>query len=123
MCDYNDADIVVKEKIDLLAAVANKNDKAQKGVAFKNNAPFTSCISKINNKLTDNADDLDTVLRMYNILEYGDNYSMTSGSLCNYHRDEIDGVDDNSSDGKSFEYKTKITRKSPREHRDHQSHH
>ena len=50
-------------------------------------------------------------MSMYNLLEYGKNYSMTSGSLWNYCRDEIDGVDDNASDGKSFEYKTKIVGK------------
>ena len=42
---------------------------------------------------------------MYNLLEYRQNYSMTSGSLWNYSRDEIDDVDDNASDGKSLEYK------------------
>ena len=48
---------------------------------------------------------------MYNLLEYSDNYSMASESLYNYYRNEIDGVGDNASFGKSFEYKTKITRK------------
>ena len=48
---------------------------------------------------------------MYNLLEFSQNYYMTSGSLSNYHRDEIDDVDDNASDGKSFEYKTKIVGK------------
>ena len=32
---------------------------------------------------------------------------MTSGSLCNYYRGEIDNINDNASDGKSFKYKTK----------------
>ena len=50
---------------------------------------------------------------MYNLLEYSQNYSMTSGSLWNYYRDEIDDVDDNASDGKSFEYKTKIVENTP----------
>ena len=45
---------------------------------------------------------------MYNLLEYSQNYSMTSGSLWNYYRDEIDDVDNNVSDGKSFRYKTEI---------------
>ena len=44
LCDYSDTYIVVKRAIDLLAAFANENDKAQKNVAFKNNAPFRSCI-------------------------------------------------------------------------------
>ena len=45
--------------MDLLAAVSNENDKAQENVAFKNNAPFRSCISKIKSTLIDNAEDLD----------------------------------------------------------------
>ena len=48
---------------------------------------------------------------MYNLLEYSQNYSMTSGSLWNYYRDEIDDADDNASVGGSFKYKTKIIRK------------
>ena len=60
-----------------------------KKLTFKNNAPFRSCISKINNTFIDNAGDLDIVMLMYNLLEYSDNYSMTSGRLWNYHRDEI----------------------------------
>ena len=48
---------------------------------------------------------------MYNLLEYSQNYSMTSGRLWNCYRDKIDDVDDNASDGKSFKYKRKIIRK------------
>ena len=44
LCDYSDAYIVVKGTIDLLAAAANENDKAEKNIAFGNNAPFRSCI-------------------------------------------------------------------------------
>ena len=108
LCNYSDAYIVVKGAIDLLTAAAKENDKAEKDVAFKNNAPFRSCISKINSTLKDNAEDLDIVMSMYHLLEYSQNDSMTSGSLWNYYRDKIDEVDDNASDGKSFEYKTKI---------------
>ena len=98
MCDYSDASIVVKGTIYLLAAAANEDDKAE-----KDNAPFRSCISKINNALIDNAEDLDIAMPMYNLLEHSLNYSMTSGSLWNYHRHEIDEVDvtDDASDGKS----------------------
>ena len=53
LCDYSDAYIVVKWTIDLLADAANKNDKAEKDVAFKNNAPFRSYISKINSTLVE----------------------------------------------------------------------
>ena len=51
LCDYSDAYIVVKRTIDLLGTAANGNDKAEKDVAFKNNAPFRSYISKINSTL------------------------------------------------------------------------
>ena len=51
---------------------------------FKNNAPFRSCISKINNTFVDNAEGFGIVVLMYNLLEYSDNYSVTSGSLWNY---------------------------------------
>ena len=52
-------------------------------------------------------------MSMYNLLEYSQDYSMTSGSLCNYYRDEIHDVDDNVSDDNSFKYKTKIVGKTP----------
>ena len=57
-------------------------------MAFKNNAPFISCISKINNTVIDNAEDLDVVMPMYNLIEYSRNYRKTTGSLWNYYRDE-----------------------------------
>ena len=63
--------------------------KKRKKLTFKNNAPFRSCISKINNTFIDSAEDLDIVMPMYNLLEYSDNYSMASRSLWNYYRDEI----------------------------------
>ena len=47
---------------------------------------------------------------MYNVLQYSDNYSMTSESLRNYHGDYVNNVNDNASDGKSIKFKTKITR-------------
>ena len=68
LCDYSDAYIVLNGIIDLLTADANEDDKAEKDVAFKNNAPFRSCISKINNNLINNAEDLDIVMPMYNLL-------------------------------------------------------
>ena len=108
LCEYSDAYIVAKGSIDLLADAANENAKTEKDVAFKNNAPFRSCISKINNTLIDNPEDLDIVMPMYNLLQYSQHYSLTSGSLWNYYRDETDDVGDNASHGKSFIYKTKI---------------
>ena len=109
--DYSDAYIVVKRKVNL-KAIPN-TDVDRKNVAFKNNAPFRSCITKINSKLIDKAEDLNIVMPMYNLsqsieLEYSQNYSMTSGSLWNNYRKKFDNVNDNASDGKSFKYKTKI---------------
>ena len=70
-CDYSDAYIVVKGTIDLFAAAAaNENDKAEKNVIFKNNAPFRSLISNIISALIDNTEDLNIVILMYNLLEY-----------------------------------------------------
>ena len=62
--------------------------KKNRLLAFKNNAPFVSRISKINGVLIENAEDLDIVMSMYNLLEYSKNYSKTSGSLWNYYRDD-----------------------------------
>ena len=59
LCDCSGVYIVMKGTIDLLATAANENDEVEKKVAFKNNAPFRSCIAKINNTLIENAEDLD----------------------------------------------------------------
>ena len=69
LCDFSDAYIVVKGTI----TVANPDD-AKKEVTFKNNAAFINCISKINGLKIDNAEDLDVVMPMYNLLEYSKNY-------------------------------------------------
>ena len=79
----------------------------KKDVAFKNNAPLINCIVKINNVLTDNAEDLDVVMPMYNLLEYSKNYKKTTCSLSNYYRDESSNT--LSSNSESFKYKTSIT--------------
>ena len=78
LCDYSNAYIVVKGTI----TVANPNNaKRNKAVAFKNNAPFINCISKINGVKIDNVEDLDVVMLMYNLLEYRKNYRKITGSL------------------------------------------
>ena len=106
-CGCSDKCIIAKGTTDILSAVANENDKAQRDVVFKSNAPFRSCISQINNILIDNGEDLDAVMPIHNPLEYSDNYSRTPRCLWNQYRDEIEDVDDNAPQGKSFEYKTK----------------
>ena len=118
LCDFSDAYIVVKGDITLTKA-ANRDfiDVRNRFLAFKNNAPFTNCISKINNVLIDNAEDLDVVMPMYNLLEYSKNYRKTTVSLWNYYRDEPSDFPANNCNGNpvtssaSFKYKTSITRK------------
>ena len=83
-------------------------DKRNKGVTFKNCAPFTKCISRINGIDIDNARDTDIVMPMYNLIEYIDNYSKTSGSLWQHYKDD---PNDNLADSESFKYKVKITGK------------
>ena len=109
-CDFNDAYIAVKGTI-TVNAPNNAKKKKKKAVAFKNNAPFINCISKINGVKIDNAEDLDVVMPMYNLLEYSKNYRKTTGSLWNYYRDEPSNP--LSSDSESFKYKTSIVGKTP----------
>ena len=99
LCDFSDVYIIVKGEITI-----TNPDKA---VAFKNNAPFINCISKINDVQIDKTEDLDVVMPMYNLLEYSKNYRKTTGSLWNDYRDEQSNP--LSSNSKSFEYKTSIT--------------
>ena len=91
LCDYSELYIVAKGTIDLLAAAANENDKARKYFAFNVNAPFTLGISRINNNLIENAEDLHIVMPMYSLLDYSDNCFLTSESLWNCNRVEITG--------------------------------
>ena len=80
--------------------------KKNKAVAFKNNAPFINCISKINGIKIDNSEDLDVVMPMYNLLECSKNYKKTTGSLWNYYRDKPS--DPHSSDSEPFKYTNNI---------------
>ena len=112
LCDYTDTYIVAKGTINVTDP---NNDAYDKKLAFKNNAPFISCISKINNTLIDNAEDLNIVIPMNNFIEYSKNYSKTTGSLWNYYRDEPNsGAEGNINysikDSKSFDYKASIRR-------------
>ena len=114
LCDYSDAYILVKGTITIEGAgdnaAARQADEKDKGVAFKNCAPFTNCISEINNSQVDNAKDIDIVMNMYNLIEYSDNYAKTSGSLWQYYRDE---PNNNLANSESFKFKVKITGKTP----------
>ena len=120
LCDYSDAYILVKGTISVNstaaqgAAAYNTNKK----VIFKNCAPFSNCISEINNTQIDNAKDIEIVMPMYNLIEYSDNYAKTTGSLWQYCKDiparnvndEIIIFDVNNTTD-SFKFKAKITGK------------
>ena len=73
LCDYSDAYILVKGRITIAGAgdnaAARQTDERDKSVAFKNCAPFTNCISEINNTQVDNAKDIDIVMPIYNLIE------------------------------------------------------
>ena len=120
LCDYSDAYIVVKGNIIVNKKIftaddieepnntaanitvpntANNNSFGEKNLVFKNNAPFINCVSKISGIKIDNAEGLDVVMSMYNLLEYSKNYGKTTGSLWNYYRDELNsGTDANNID-------------------------
>ena len=120
-CDYSDAYILGKGTITVTAPGVNNNannirDKRNRPVILKNNAPFVSCITRINGELIEDADDLDIVMSMYNLIEYSKNYRKVIGSLYNYYRDELSNdADDNNFDNikvvksNTFKYKNKIT--------------
>ena len=109
---------LVKElllSINTTAADADANNTNKK-VIFKNCAPSTNCISEINNTQVDNAEDIDIVMPMYNLIEYSDNYAKTSGSLWQYCKDIL-AVDNNNAIinftennlTDSFNFKVKMT--------------
>ena len=120
LCNHSDAYILVKGSITVTAPGVNNNadnirDKRNRPVILKNNAPFVSCITIINGELIEDADDLDIVMSMYNLLGYSKNYRKIIGSLYNYYRDELsDDADDNNFDNNkvvnsnTFKYKNKI---------------
>ena len=82
LCDYSDAYILVTGNI----KVENGNDAPR--VAIKNCHPFTRATFKLNNEQVDNAGNLDLTMNLYDMLEYGDNYAETTGSLYQYKRPE-----------------------------------
>ena len=101
--DFSDAHIVVKGDI---TVTKPDNAKRNKSVAFKNIAPFINYISKINGIQIDNAEDIDVVMPIYNLLECSKSFIKTTGSLWSYCRDETSNP--LSSNSESFKYKTSI---------------
>ena len=112
LCDSSDAYVVYEL---LLLQEQEMRVKANRCLAFKNDAAFISCILKINNMLIDNAEDLDVAMPMYNLIEYSKNYRKTTGSLWNYYRDELTDDRNNNFPNKNlnnselFKYKTRVT--------------
>ena len=110
LCDHSDAYIVVKGRVTVVAPNNDNYDKILHDTTLKNNPAFISCISKIDNTLIGNADDLDVVMSMYNLTEYNKNYRETTA-----YRDEsntfTDANDINYSirSSKSCDYETSIT--------------
>ena len=133
LCDFSDAYIVVTGNITVTKKTftandidapnntavnvtatntANNNAFGDKKLVFKNSAPFINFISKINGVKTDNTEDLDVVMPMYNLLVYSKNYKKITGSLWNYYRDESSStIGDNNINhsllnSESFDYKS-----------------
>ena len=119
ICDYSDAYILVKGTITVngvVNGVENEIVRRNRPLILKDNAAFVSCMTKVNNEFIEDADDLDIVMSMDNLLEYSKNYRKTIGSLYNYYREELS--DDNNPknfpnttvvNSNAFEYKNKIT--------------
>ena len=89
---YNDAYILVSETIIITGEggddAAKQLDERNKRVLFQNFAPFTDWISEINNTQINNPKYIDVVMTMYNLIEYSNNYSKTSGRFWQYYRDD-----------------------------------
>ena len=107
LCDYCDAYILVTGNITVTGGDANTK------VAFRNCAPFKKCRTEINETFVDDAQHINIAMPMYNLIEYSDNYSDTSGSLWQFKRDEIEGDVDLTVDAQhipnnssSFKYKS-----------------
>ena len=114
--EYSDAYILVKGRKTITwagdNAGARQSGEISKGVIFKNCATFIKCISEINNTQVDDAKDLDIVMPMYDVIEYGSNHAQTSESLWPFYRDELNH---NLRDSKLFKSKIKIKANGPNE--------
>ena len=114
LCYYSDTYILVKGTMTITGAgddaAASQVDERNKAVIFKNCAPFINCKSEINITEIDNAEDIDIVMLMYNLIEYSNNYSKISGSLWHYCKDE---PNDNLTDFEPFKSKIKIAGNTP----------
>ena len=121
LCDFNDAYIVLTSTI---TATNPNNDDYDRELALKNSAPLFTSILRINSQLTEDAQDLDIVTPMYNLLYYSKNCGKTTRYFWNYYRDEPNSGHNNDNNGRtrifypikdseSFDYKTKLVAKLP----------
>ena len=117
LCDYSDPYLLVTGKIAVTRTIAAAGAQPQRKqvlteaiqVAFKNCAPLKDCRTEISDTFVDYADFINIAMHMYNLIEYSDNYSDTSGSLWNLKRDEIIGnINVTNNNSSSFKYKSNL---------------
>ena len=127
LCDYIDAYIAAKGTITVIEG--NNKERKNRSLAFKNNTPFVSCMSKVNYVLFDNAEDLYIVIPMCSLIEYSKTYRKKAGRLEDYYTDvpnnppiypstdynppTISYNADPVTNSASFKYKSSIIRKTP----------
>ena len=118
LCDFNDAYIVATGKI-TATNPGNNNNVYNRKLVLNNSAPSFNCILKINNQLIEDAQDLDILMPMYNLLYYSKNFRKITGSFWNYYPHMLNsGYDDEDNererifypikDSKGFDHKTKL---------------
>ena len=118
LCDYSDPYLLVTGKIAVTRTIAAAGAQPQRKqvlteatqVAFKNCAPLKDCRTEISDTFVDYADFINIAMHMYNLIEYSDNYSDTSGSLWGFKREEIDNNANvtNDDNAPSFKYKANL---------------
>ena len=106
LCDYSDTFILVTGDITVTADNSTY-------VAFKNCAPFSTCKTETNDVFIDEANRIYIAMPMYNLIEYSDNYSDTSGSLWQFKRDEVpaDNADLTADNSQSLRYQAALVGK------------
>ena len=118
LCDYSDTYILVKGDIAVTRTIAAASNNllqikqslaAATEVAFKNCAPFKDCRTEINNMFVDYADFTNTAMSMYNLIEYSDNYSDSTGSLWGFKRDDVLNNVDATNDDNALLFKYKAS--------------
>ena len=103
LCDYSDAYVLITGNI----VVVGGDDNTK--VSFKNCASFRKCRTEIEETFIDEAEHINITISMYKLIEYGDNYSDTSGSLWQFKKDEIIGnINLTNSNSSSFKYKSNL---------------